>query len=85
MHTILTAGSTNVSLNGKPSDLDAKIKLQDLSILDFGTAEKTQAVARLEGDYLRLKFQIQNYSKMNSFSSTASGSITWSPDGSEGL
>ncbi|MEE2925393.1 MAG: hypothetical protein VX619_11475 [bacterium] len=84
-HKVLTSGVTNIKLSGKPNSLEAQITLQNLSVLDFGTAKNTQAHAKLNEDQLQLKFDIKNYSKMNSFSRKASGSMTWSPAFSEGL
>ena len=38
-HKVLTSGATNIKLSGQPSNLEAQITLQNLSVLDFGTAK----------------------------------------------
>ncbi len=85
IHEVLTSGPTDIQLNGLTTNIYAKINLQNLSVLDFGTAKITKANARFNHGQLQLKFDIQDYSKNNSFSSEASGSLTWSPNFSEGL
>ncbi len=85
LHKILTSGPSNIELRGALDNIKAKINVKNLIVKDFGKAESTKLTAHFDGDQLKLQFDLQNYSKLKSYSSEASGSMTWSPQFSEGF
>lgn len=80
---IMSAKLTKISLQGTMDNLRSEVELSEISTTDFGNAETLKAQGNLKNENLHFGFAIKNYSKAKSFSSSASGLITWAPQFSE--